>query len=214
MDKKLIRFSHSRRRFVAASTATASLALATPITALAGLPLPPTEMHAGLPLQAWWGTLVADAAGEPELRPGWWINEQVSSDQDLRIRMHAPKGLNGSNQIANLSIDLLYRTLADQPFSLWRGGAADQPVDQEIHAMARALKSLRLRSDNRMLDLPLTPWHRPVLLPGHYLLVVDLAGNGAPPDWSRLCWEPGVGRITGPGCAPDLISLMMDVSCV
>jgi hypothetical protein len=133
-------------------------------------------------------------------------------DQDLRIRMRAPGGLNGSKQTANLTVDLVYRALPDQPFSLWRSGAADQAADQEIHAMARALKALRLQTGDRTLDLSLTPWYRPVLSPGHYLLVIDPTGTGLPPDWSRLCWEPGATRITGPGCAPDLISLMLDVS--
>lgn len=212
MEKPLIRFSHSRRRFMVATTATASLALATPVTGLAGLPRYLADEQAGPAIQAWWSTLVTDDAAQPGLRPGWWVTERVTPDQGLRIRLRAPGELNGSDQTSNLAVDLVYRALPEQPFSLWRGDSFGQAVDQEVHALARALKALRLRSGTRTLDLSLTSWHRPVLSPGRYLLVVDQAGTARSPDWSRLCWEPGAARFSGPGCDPGLISLMLDVS--
>lgn len=212
MEKPLIRFSHSRRRFMVASTATASLALAAPVSGLAGLPGYLTDEQDGSAIQAWWSTLVTDDAAHPWLRPGWWVTERVTPDQSLRIRLRAPEGLSGSDQTARLAVDLIYRALPDQPFSLWRGVQVGQAVDQEIHAVARALKALRFSAGNRMLDLPLTSWHRPVLSPGRYFLVVDPTGTARSPDWSRLCWEPGAARFSGPDCDPGLISLMLDVS--
>ncbi len=214
MNKLLIRFSRSRRRFMAASTATASLALATPVTGLAGLPRYLAVEPAGPAIQSWWSTLVTDDAGYPGLRSGWWITERVAPDQGLRIRLRAPEGLSGSGPTSNLAVDLLYRAFPDQPFALWRDESPGQDVDLEVHSMARALKALRLRCGQRTLDLPLTSWIRPVLSPGRYLLVVDPTGTAGPPDWSRLCWVPGVARFTGPGCDPGLISLMLDVSRV